>query len=261
MINSFTIFGVTIHLYGLLIGIGMITAIKISEVVLKKQQFDGEVMWDVALRVVLFGLVGARLWHVATDWHLYAGNISAALYVWNGGMSILGGIIGGVIGLFTAKKYLQSKDVTVAVVADAIAVGLPFGQAIGRLGNWVNQELYGFPTSLPWKLYIAPEYRLPGYESVQYFHPLFAYEALALLLVGGILLCVTLNKKLKLGFGVISAGYISLYSLIRFFLEFLRIDKSTYANGFGVNQSMLLLIMSVSLGIMVINIRKQAANA
>lgn len=261
MINSFTIFGITIHLYGLLIGIGMIAAIKISEVVLKKQQFDGEVIWDVALRIVLFGLLGARLWHVATDWQLYEGNMIAALYVWNGGMSILGGIIGGVIGLFTAKKFLQTREVTVAVVADAIAVGLPFGQAIGRLGNWFNQELYGFPTNLPWKLYIEPQYRLVGYESVQYFHPLFAYEALALLLVGGSMLYLALNKKLKLGFGVISSGYVALYSLIRFFLEFLRIDKSTYANGFGVNQSMLLLIMIVSLGIMVFNIRKHSSNA
>jgi phosphatidylglycerol:prolipoprotein diacylglycerol transferase len=182
-----------------------------------------------------------------TDWHLYVLNPVEALYVWNGGLSMLGALLGVFVGALIAVN--QSKgNIRLLEFTDSLAIGIPFGQAIGRLGNWINQELYGAPTNVPWKLFIDPAHRLTGYEKVEYYHPLFAYELLCMVIVGAVLWYF--SKKYSfftLGSGMVSLLYLATYGWIRFFLEFLRVDKIVLGNTlFGVNQLVMLFVAIVA---------------
>ena len=182
-------------------------------------------------------LIGARLYHVIDFWQYYSVNPDKILATWEGGMGIYGGIMGGLLGLgayslykrfwVSKSKFLISnlKFLTIDFLklADLAGIGLPLGQAVGRLGNFVNQELYGLPTRLPWGIYIPLEKRFASYQSWERFHPLFAYEAVWNLLVFTIILYVV-NKKLVGRPGTIFFLYLGLYGLGRFFLDFLRIN-------------------------------------
>lgn len=260
MPNSFTIFGITLYIYGLLIGVAMIVVARISEEILKRNGYKGEVIWDLSLWVILVGLIGARAWHVATDWPLYANDLIKSLYIWQGGLSILGGVLGGIIGLYLSRRILKKYSVSPMTVLDVFAISLPFGQAIGRLGNWVNQELYGYPTDLPWKLFIDKQHRVSGFEMNEFFHPLFAYEALLLLLMGIVFWNLSQKKPFVVGNGILVLLYFVLYSGLRFFLEFLRIDKTTFIHSaLGLNQVILAVVFFISLVVLFLRWNKQKA--
>lgn len=230
----------------------MVVTAKVSERAYSREPKKIEDFWNAVTWILLGALVGARVWHVVTDWHLYTDVPIEALYVWNGGLSIIGafvGVFGGaVIAVKKSKKKIQLLD-----LLDVVAIGLPFGQAIGRLGNWFNQELYGLPTQLPWKLYIDPQHRLAGYELQEYYHPLFAYELLVMLIVGAMLwLFSKTNSFFKVGTGMISLLYLASYGWIRFFLEFLRLDKTVVAPlGLGVNQ-VIMLVVAITATLMIV---------
>lgn len=219
----------------------MIIAAKVAEVRWKSAGKDVDQFWDAALVAIVTGIIGARIWHVMTDWHLYANNIITALYIWNGGLSIIGALAGGLLGIFFAVKRSKGSF-TNRELSDAICVGLPFGQAFGRLGNWLNEELYGLPTNLPWKLYISEQNRVGGFEQYSYFHPLFAYEALLMLGLGVLLWQVSKkNASFNIGTGGCTLLYLAAYGWVRFSLEFLRIDKAVIGQtGLGVNQVVML---------------------
>ena len=199
-------------------------------------------IWQIFWWVTIPALIGARLYHVIDFWQYYSVNPDKILATWEGGMGIWGGIIGGLLGLGAYSLYkrfwvLKSKFQSASrrtnskflmidflKAADLAGIGLPLGQAVGRLGNFVNQELYGLPTRLPWGIYIPLEKRFTGYQSWERFHPLFAYEAIWNLLVFAIILYVV-HKKLTAGTpGTIFFLYLGLYGLGRFFLDFLRIN-------------------------------------
>lgn len=253
MPSSFTLFGVTLYLYGLLIGVAMIVVAKISEILLQRQGYKADIIWDISPWVILAGLVGARAWHVATDWSLYANDVVRTLYIWQGGMSILGGLVGGLIGLFACQNMLKKYSLNLLTVLDIFAISVPIGQAIGRLGNWVNQELYGYPTDLPWKLFIEKQHRVTGFEEDQYFHPLFAYEAAILMLMGVTFWKLSQLKSFAIGNGILVLIYFVVYPGLRFFLEFLRIEKTTVGDSLlGVNQVILGVVCLVSLGVLFI---------
>lgn len=188
---------------------------------------------DVALFAVPFGIIGGRIYHVATDWEKYFGsgqNWIDALKIWNGGLGIWGAILFGGVGAWIGCKYYK---IYLPPFADAIAPGIIFAQAIGRLGNYFNQELFGKPTDLAWGLEIAEKFRPQGFESFATFHPTFLYEILWNVLVGFGL--IYLDRKYKIGHGRLFALYVSLYSLGRLFIENLRIDEARLILGFRFN--------------------------
>lgn len=188
---------------------------------------------DVAIFAVPFGIIGGRIYHVATDWEKYFGsgqNWIDALKIWNGGLGIWGAILFGGVGAWIGCKYYK---IYLPPFADAIAPGIIFAQAIGRLGNYFNQELFGKPTELAWGLEIAEKFRPQGFESFATFHPTFLYEIIWNVLIGFGL--IYLDRKYKIGHGRLFALYVSLYSLGRLFIENLRIDEARLILGFRFN--------------------------
>jgi phosphatidylglycerol:prolipoprotein diacylglycerol transferase len=162
------------------------------------------------------------------------------LKIWKGGLGIFGGIIGGLIALII---YCHANKQNFWEWTDIVAPGLLIAQAIGRWGNFVNQEVYGPPTDLPWKIYIDPAHRLPGYENFEYYHPLFLYESLLTLIGGLLLLYVARKYKDKLYIGDVFNMYLIYYPLGRFGLEFIRLDPSvTSGGGININQIAMLIV-------------------
>lgn len=187
---------------------------------------------DIALWGVPFGLVGARAYHVATDHDLYFGsgkNAWNALEVWHGGLGIWGAIAGGVLGGLIGCKR---AGIRIRPMMDALAPALLLAQAIGRFGNYFNQELFGRPTTAPWGLEIDAAHRPSGYEGYATFHPTFLYEALWN--VTGMAAVIWLDRKLKLGFGRCFALYVMVYCAGRGWIEHLRIDTVEYNDVLGL---------------------------
>jgi prolipoprotein diacylglyceryl transferase len=179
---------------------------------------------DLALWAVPAGLIGARLWHVATDYKLYFGEGGGdpidALKIWQGGLGIWGAIMGGLLG---AWFYCRHHGILLRPLADAIAPCLLLAQILGRFGNYFNQELFGRPTDLPWGLEIDAAHRPDGYAGADLlFHPTFLYEALWNLAAIGVLLWA--DRRFRLGYGRVFALYVMLYTLGRGWIENLRID-------------------------------------
>jgi phosphatidylglycerol:prolipoprotein diacylglycerol transferase len=213
-----------IHWYGILIALAVIAAISIASIEAKRRGQSINHIINLALIVIPLGAIGARLYHVIDLWEFYSKN--PALIIGGQGLGIFGAVIGGAIGLIIYTKWrklgtLQWLDIT--------APGLILAQAIGRWGNFFNQELYGYPTDLPWAIYIDPNHRLPGYESFNHFHPLFLYESLWNLLGFSILMILGRKLKNRLFNGEIFSLYVLWYSVGRFFLENLKPNVWTLA--------------------------------
>ncbi len=187
---------------------------------------------DIALWAVPAGLVGARLYHVATDHDLYFGegkSALGALEIWHGGLGIWGAIAGGLLG---AWFYCHRHGVLLRPLADALAPGLLLAQVIGRFGNYFNQELFGRPTTLPWGLEIDLAHRPVGYAQFDTFHPTFLYEALWNLT--GMALLLYLDRRYRLGYGRVFALYVMIYTAGRGWIESLRIDSIELDNVLGL---------------------------
>ena len=187
---------------------------------------------DIAIWAVPFGIIGGRLYHVITDYELYFGpgkDPVSALYVWHGGLGIWGAIALGGLGAWIGARRAGVKF---APLADALAPGIAIAQAIGRWGNWFNQELFGRPTSLPWALEIDRAHRPPGYEDVATFHPTFLYEFLWDLGVAG--LVIWADRRFRLGHGRAFALYVMGYTAGRAWIEYLRIDTVQMNDVFGL---------------------------
>jgi prolipoprotein diacylglyceryl transferase len=208
--------------YALCIVLGIVVAVWLSERRWVARGGKAGEIQDVALWAVPFGIVGARLYHVATDHDLYFGAGRSAwniLYVWHGGLGIWGGIAGGALGAYLAARR---RHILMRPLMDVIAPTLLVAQAIGRWGNWFNQELYGRPTDLPWGLRIDEAHRVPGYETDPTFHPTFLYECLWNL--AGFALLLWLERRFRIGYGRVMALYVMIYTAGRFWIEQLRID-------------------------------------
>ncbi len=234
--------GVTWHLYGLILGVATLAAFWLIEKKAAQEQFPPDCVWQAGGLVLIFGLIGARLWHVWTDWPLYQGNLTAIWQIWQGGLSIFGAIVGGALGLKLATKLLPAcRDRSFFTLADLAVFGFPLAQIIGRVANWLNGELYGLSTALPWKIFVSPENRLPEFMAEAYYHPLFAYE---ILLMTGFLIWIWRKSKAKdslpIGSGFYFWAFLTYYSLVRFWLDFLRPDKAVLVGtNLGVNQVMM----------------------
>jgi prolipoprotein diacylglyceryl transferase len=211
-----------IRAYALCIIAGVIAAVWLGERRwVARGGTHGEV-GDIALWAVPFGLVGARAYHVATDHDLYFGagkNAWGALEIWHGGLGIWGAIAGGAFGAWLGCRR---SGIRMLPLMDALAPTLLLAQAIGRWGNYFNQELFGKPTTKPWGLKIDLAHRPPGYERFATFHPTFLYESLWNL--SFLVILVWLDRRLKLGFGRCFALYVMAYCAGRSWIEYLRVD-------------------------------------
>jgi phosphatidylglycerol:prolipoprotein diacylglycerol transferase len=241
-----------IYFYGILIMIGVIAAAFLAQAESKRRGLNPDVIWDVLFWVVVAGIVGARIWHILTPPpSMVAQGITTKWYLMhpldminirNGGLGIPGAIIGGALALWI---YCRNKKLTFLTWLDVVAPGVALAQAIGRWGNFFNQELYGKPTNLPWKIYIDPLHRVAGYQNYDYFTPLFLYESLWNLLNMAVLLWLGRRFEKWLKPGDLFFIYAIMYAIGRFFLEFLRLDASQVA-GINFNQTFMVVVALVS---------------
>ncbi len=217
---------ITIYWYGLMMLIAILSGIAVTiKLAHKKYRIDSEKVWDLAFWLVIGALVGARLYHVALEFDYYFNYPADIIKIWQGGIAIHGAWLGGFVALFFWCKKNKERMLK---WLDLLAPGLILGQAIGRWGNYFNQELFGRPTDLPWSIPIDPVNRPPGFEQFEYFHPTFWYESFANLIVFFILLRIFAKKKFE---GQVFWHYLLFYSLIRAGLELLRIDDTLIVAG------------------------------
>ena len=224
---------VPIRAYAFAILIGIVLAVVITERRWVARGGPPGAAADIAGWAVPFGIVGARLYHVISSPQAYfgpGGHPLDALKIWEGGLGIWGAIAAGALGAWIACRR---RGWSFLQFADSVAPGLAVGQAVGRLGNWFNQELFGRPTTLPWGLEISPDYRPDGYAQFATYHPTFLYEALWCLAVAGAV--VLLDRRFTLDRGRSFALYVVLYTIGRGYFEVLRIDPANLILGVRLN--------------------------
>jgi phosphatidylglycerol---prolipoprotein diacylglyceryl transferase len=209
----------TIAYYGIMISVGVVAAITLSFVEARRLGEDTRHIYNFALITLPLGAIGARLYHVIDQWSYYSQHPGEI--IGGAGLGIFGAVIGGAIGVII---YTRWKKLSTLRWLDIAAPGLILAQAIGRWGNYFNQELYGYPTGLPWGIYIDPAHRLPGYAIYERFHPLFFYEFVWNLLGCAFLLFAGRQWRDRLLNGDIFFLYAIWYSVGRFYLEGLKID-------------------------------------
>jgi prolipoprotein diacylglyceryl transferase len=232
----------SIHFYGLTLLVAIAAAVGISGLRWTRRGGDWDLIFRVAVWGVAFGIVGARLYHVITSWNELPDAWWGPFAIWKGGLGVWGGIgLGVIVGAIVAKR----SGANVAVLADCAAPALLVAQAIGRVGNWWNQELFGKPTDLPWGLEIdCLKADCGNYSSYSTFHPTFLYEALWCLAAAGVLLIV--ERRFRIRPGGLFALYVLAYSLGRVWIETLRIDPSHEIAGVRLNVYVAVLAIVLS---------------
>lgn len=216
--------------YGLLQALALVFGYELTVALARRRQIDPAIVGDLLLWTVPLAYLLARMYYVVFTWSYYATQPWWKVFaVWEGGLAIHGGILGGVIGLWLFAKRC---DLRLATLTDLLVPALVFGQALGRWGNFFNQEAFGGPTALPWKMFVAPEYRPLQFADAAFFHPTFLYESLADIVLFGVLLLLFRRREPT---GVMTAVYLSGYAFARFFIEGLRTD-SLYLGSFRVAQ-------------------------
>lgn len=231
---AFEVGPIAVHWYGILIVTGIVTAAALSTRMAILWGENPELVWDSLTWCVVLGVIGARLYHVVTvppsmgvDRWYYFQHPLEILAMWKGGLGIYGAVAGGALGLYLVVRRAK-RDIWRWL--DITVPGLILAQAIGRWGNFINQELYGRPTDLPWAIHIDPAFRLSGYEAFERFHPLFLYESLWNLATCVLLVYLSWRFRDRLAAGVIACLYFISYSVIRFALDFVRLDSASVGN-------------------------------
>lgn len=261
-IGPIDLFGLTInptlHWYGLIIVLGILAAASLAAWMARRDGENSEHVWNGLIWLVIAAVICARLWHVffpsvssveaGRDAHWFLTHPfdlnDGPFIIWSGGLSVFGAMIGGIIGVLL---YTQRHRLNRLYWLDLGAVVLPLGQAVGRWGNYANQELYGKPTDLPWAIEISnPPFKYAQYD---HFHPLFLYESLWNFALCGVLLTLWLRRRDRLKPGDFFWLYILGYSVVRFLLEFLRIEV-TKAGGINVSQVFTGIAAVIALGVL-----------
>lgn len=232
---------IKIYWYGLLVVTAIISAMAVSRHFWKKQSLKLSLFDDLSFWLIISGLVGARIYEWFLNFNYYFSNPSELLKIWHGGLAIHGGIIGAFLALIIFSKKHQLKPSQLVAL---IVPGLALGQAIGRWGNYFNQELFGLPTNLPWGIFISLVNRPVDYLQFSYFHPTFLYESLACLILFFILFIISKTKGNK-NF-IIIATYFFGYGLIRFFIEFIKIDATPQI--FGIRWPQIASLIMITVG-------------
>ena len=242
----------TIHFYAIMIMIGVVAASFLAQREAYRRGQNGALVWDLLVWVLIAGIIGARIWHILTPspsaiaqgltTQYYLTHPLEAIAIWNGGLGIFGAVAGGALALFF---FARRRHLSMLLWLDILAPTVALGQAIGRWGNFFNQELYGAPSNLPWAIYIDPQHRLPGFENMAYYHPLFLYESLWNLANVFFLLWLAHRFSTRLKSGDIFLVYMITYPFARFMLEFLRLDSSELV-GINDNQALALILLIIS---------------
>jgi len=260
-VSSFTLGPITVHYYALFILAGIVVATVVTAGRMKARGMEAGLAIDIAIWAVPFGIIGGRLFHVATHLSDYFGpgrDWTSMFRLWEGGLAIYGAIIFGSIGAYIACQVdikalkIESAGIRFLSFADALVPGLLAAQALGRWGNYFNNELFGAPTYLPWGLEISsfnPSYPLGLPEGLT-FHPTFLYESLWSLL--GVVILLLLEQRFNLRWGRMFALYLMWYSFGRFFIEGIRLDPSDVVLGLRTNQISALVGLLLGLALFMI---------
>ena len=245
---------IPLRAYAMFIVLGIIVAVVLGNKRYEARGGRPGVITDIAIWAVPFGIVGGRLYHVLSDWQIYFGaegrGFAAAFRIWDGGLGIWGAVLLGAVGAWIGARR---SGVVLPPIADAIAPGIALAQAIGRLGNYFNQELFGSPTTLPWGLEISPANRQAGYAEYATFHPTFLYESLWLVALA--LVVIWADRRFNLGHGRAFALYVLLYTVGRVWIEALRIDSANHILGVRLNVWTSILVGLGALAYLVISSR------
>ena len=273
MPSGFFVGPLYIRFYGILIMLGAVAAAFLAEHEARRRKLNSEFVWDALILVLIGGIIGARLWHIFTPppsmlvldpstgkyvnpyFVNGAPQILDMLMIWRGGLGIPGAIIGGAIALYF---YSRRRKTSFLMWADIAAPGVALAQAIGRWGNFFNQELYGKPSTLPWAITIDPANRVPGYQNFSTFQPLFLYESIWNLLNMSLLLFLERRFEGKLKEGDLILTYLIGYPFGRFFLEFIRLDAPKVGT-ININQTVMLVVMVIAAALLIWRHRKGAA--
>ncbi|WP_082110131.1 prolipoprotein diacylglyceryl transferase [Demequina phytophila] len=239
--SSFSIGPLTIHAYALWILLGILVALWLTTRRWVERGGDPEVVGDIAFWAIPFGIVGGRLYHVITTPGPYfgeGGNPVDALKIWNGGLGIWGAVALGALGAWIGARR---AGVSFTAFADSAAPAVLIAQAIGRMGNYFNQELFGGPTTLPWALEIDPAFRPDGYEQFATFHPTFLYEMVWNL--AGAALIIYLDRRFRLYGGRVFWLYVMVYVSGRLWIEGVRIDDAVTIAGLRINEWVSIVVL------------------
>ena len=264
IIFEFKLFNLPIILrwYGVLVMLGAVVGALIAEREIKRRGENGESIWDAMVWVLPLGIIGARVWYVVNNIlggnSYYMDNPIKILYVWEGGLHFFGGLLFGGIALYF---YLKSNRMDFWLFLDAIAPAVFIGQALARPANFINQELYGQPTKLPWGIPIDAGYRLTQYADLSQFpvettrfHPTFAYEMILNILLALLLIWISRQYKDKMKPGAVFSGWLVLAGLARAFIEFFRPDQPRIGDTF-VSYTMLVSFLMAVAGMVMFLVR------
>lgn len=250
--NSIEIGPLDLRAYGVMIALGVVAAVWLAQKRWSEKGGDPDFIATMAMWAVPAGLIGARFYHVITDWRFDEG-LAEPFKIWEGGLGIPGGMAAGI---FAGLWFVRSRGESMASVLDAVAPALPLAQAIGRWGNWFNQELFGRPLDAPWAVEIDELERPAEYLNEETFHPTFLYESVWNLALVGFIIWLDRRKALRPG-GLI-AVYVLGYGLGRLWIESVRIDFANEVFGVRINIWMSLIAIVGSLAWLVFRGRRSA---
>jgi len=240
--QSFAVGTVVIHYYGLVMAAAVLAGYLLARKRAARYGLSAGQADDIIFWAVIGGFVGARLYHIASSFGYYWTHPADIIKVWNGGLSIYGVIFGGMLAILLYQKILHHKSYILNLF-DWLAPSVLLGQIIGRFGNLFNYEIIGYPTNLPWKMFVPAAFRPVEYLPYAYFHPFFLYEVL-----GNIIIFIYLLKFRKNRWpGSLSFSYLLLYNALRFFLEFIRTD-STFIGPLRLNAVMSFALAATAAG-------------
>lgn len=240
---AITVGPISVYWYGIVLALAMSGALLLAIRLAKAYKVSSETIIDLAIWLIIGGLIGARLYEIGLNFSYYINSPLEILQIWNGGLAIHGGLIGGCLALFIfAKKRSLDFWKLASLLTPAVAVG----QAIGRWGNWFNQELFGLPTSKPWGIPIEFIHRPETHQSYLYFHPTFLYESIGSLVICLLLLFLLRNRVRS---QIVVGGYLILYGILRFCLELIKIDPAPLIHGVRWPEIMSLILVIIGVSI------------
>lgn len=231
---------VQVRFYGIIMAISITVGLFVANKIATARKISSSEFEYIYIFTILFGIIGARIYHVIDYWSYYSQDILKVFYVWQGGLGIFGALLGGLLGLIVSSKY---KKIQTFELLNIVTPGLLLAQGIGRWGNFFNREGFGSPTNHPWGIYIPRDLRPEIWQTFEFFHPVFLYESI-LCIVGFIFLYKTVNlpKYFHYTFGL----YCLFYGMIRVLTESFRLDTAEI-NGFKIAHflSVLLIIIGI----------------
>lgn len=249
MSTGFNLGPFTIHYYGIVIIIGILIALLLISREAARREIKLDFLFDAMPWILVGGVIGARIWHIFTppqsmiargiSTRYYLTHLLEAIAIWKGGIGIIGAVLGGSAALIL---FARAKKVNPGIWLDLLAPGLALAQAVGRWGNFINQEVFGLPSNLPWAITIDSQHRLPEFAQFSTYHPLFLYESLWSLLNMAFLLYLGRKYQEKLQTGSLFLIYLIIYGVGRVLLEYLRLDVSVQL-GININQAFMALIV------------------